>query len=66
MSPSTEITCDQLKEIIDHEKNTGKCASEVQQQVEDGKDVLDQPNTSSVQDTAFNTINNEFEHKFLD
>jgi len=34
--------------------------------VEDGEAVLDPDNTSSVLRTVFNTINNEFERKYLD
>jgi len=33
--------------------------------VEDGEEVLDPENTSSVLNTVFNTINNEFEHECL-
>ena len=34
--------------------------------MEDGEAVLDPDNTSSVLRTVFNTINNEFERKYLD
>jgi len=34
--------------------------------VEDGEEVLDPDNTSSVLSTVLNTINNEFEHECLD
>jgi len=34
--------------------------------VEDGWEVLDPQNTSSVLNTVLNTINNEFEHECLD
>jgi len=66
MSLSAQLTSEQLKEIIEDEKNTDKSAREVQQQVEDGEEVLDPDNTSSVLNTVLNTINNEFEHKCLD
>ena len=39
---------------------------EVQEQVEDGKEVLDPDITSSVLCTVLNTINNQFEHECLD
>jgi len=41
-------------------------AREVQEQVEDGEEVLDPENTSSVLNTVLNTINHEFEHECLD
>ena len=43
-----------------------KGAKEVQEQVEDGDEVLDPANMSSVLNTVLSTINNEFEHKCLD
>jgi len=66
MSPSAQLTSEQLKEIIEDEKNTDKDAREVQEQVEDGEEVLDPANTSSVLKTVLSTINNEFEHECLD
>jgi len=66
MSPSPQLTSEQLKEIIEDEKNTDKGAREVQEQVEDGEVVLDPANTSSVLNTVLSTINNEFEHECLD
>jgi len=66
MSPSTQLTWEQLKEIIEDEKKTYKGAREVQEQVEDGEEVLDPENTCSVLNTVLNTNNNEFEHKSLD
>jgi len=66
MSLSAQPTSEQLKEIIEDEKNTDKSAREVQEPVEDGEEVLDPENTSSVLDTVLNTINNEFEHLCLD
>jgi len=65
MSPSTQLTSEQLKEIIEDEKKTDEGAREVQEQVEDGEEVLDPENASSVLGTVLNTINNEFEHKCL-
>jgi len=66
MSPSAQLTSEQLKEIIEDEKKTDQGAWEVREQVEDGEEVLDPENTSSVLSTVLNTINNEFEHECLD
>jgi len=66
MSPSAQLTSEQLKEIIEDEKQTDQGSREVQEQVEDGQEVLDPDNTSSVLSTVLNTFNNEFEHKCLD
>jgi len=66
MSLSAQLTSEQLKEIIENEKNTEKSAREVQEQVEDGEEVLNPENTSSGLNTVLNTINNEFEHESLD
>jgi len=65
MSTSAQLTSEQLKEIIQDEKNTDKGAREVQEQAEDGEEVLDPANTGSVLNTVLNTINNEFEHEGL-
>jgi len=43
-----------------------KSAREVQEQVLDGKEVLDPENTSVVLITVLNTIKNEFEHDSLE
>ena len=45
---------------------TDQGARDVQEQVEDGEELLDPDNTSSVLSTVLNTINNEFEHECLD
>jgi len=66
MIPSPQLTSEQLKEIIEDKKNTDKDAREVQEQVEDGEEVLDPANASSVLNTVLSTINNEFEHECLD
>jgi hypothetical protein len=66
MSPSAQRTSEQLKEIIDDEIKTDQGARQVQEQVEDGEEVLDPENTSSVLNTLLNTINNECEHETLD
>jgi len=65
MSPSAQLTSEQLKEIIEDEKKTHHGTSEVQVQV-DGQEVLNPDNTISVLSTVLNTINNEFEHECLD
>jgi len=62
MSPSTQRTSEQWKEIIEDEKKTDQGAREVQEQVEDGEEVLDPDNSISVLSTVLNTINNKFEH----
>ena len=66
MSPSAQLTSEQLKEIIENKTKTNKSAREVQEEVEDGEEVLNPDSTSSILSTVFNTINNEFEHKCLD
>jgi hypothetical protein len=66
MSLSAQLTSEQLKEIIEDKKNMDKSAREVQEQVEDGEEVLDPENTCAVLNTVLNTINNEFEHEYLD
>jgi hypothetical protein len=52
----------------DHEdeKDTDQSAREVQEQVENGEEVLEQANTSSLLNTVLSTINNIFEHALLD
>jgi uncharacterized protein YdeI (YjbR/CyaY-like superfamily) len=66
VSPSAQLTSEQLKEIIEDEKMTDQGAREVQEQVEDGDEVLDPENTRSVLSTVVNSCNNEFEHECLD
>jgi len=65
MSPSAQHTLQQLKGIIEDEKNTDQGAWELQDQV-DGEEDLDPDNTSSVLSTVHNTINKDFEHECLD
>jgi len=66
MSPSAQLTSEQLKEIIEDEKNTDKGAQEVQEHVEDGEEVLDPANTSSVLNMVLRAVNNQFQHECLD
>jgi len=66
MSPSAQLTSEQLKEIIEDNLKTDKGAREIQQQVEDGEEVLDPANTSTVMYPVLSTINNQFEHECLD
>jgi hypothetical protein len=66
MSPSAQHTSGQLKEIIEDNRTTGKGAREVEEQVEDGEEVLDPANTGSVLNTVCSTINHQFGHKCLD
>jgi hypothetical protein len=63
MNPSAQIRSEQLNEIIEDEKNADKDAREVQEQLEDGEEVLDPANASTVSNTVFSTINNNFEHE---
>jgi len=65
MSLSAQLTSEQLKEIIEDESNMDTSAREVQEQVEDGEEVFDPENTSTVLNMVLNTINNEFEHECL-
>jgi len=66
MSISAQLTSGQLEEIIEDEKYTDKSGRKVQEQMEDGEEVLDPQDTSSVLNPVLNTIHNEFEHKCLD
>ena len=66
MSPSAHLPLEQLKEIIEDEKNTEQGAWEVQEQVKDGEEVLNPDITSSALNTILDTINNEFEHECRD
>jgi len=66
MSPSAQLISEQLKQIIENEKNTDQGARDIQEQVEDGEQVLNPDNSISVLSTILNTINNEFEHECLD
>jgi hypothetical protein len=65
MSSSSQLTTDQLKEIIEDEKMTVKGARDIQEQG-DGEEDLHPDNTSSVLNSVLNTINNEHEHECLD
>jgi len=51
MSPA-QHTSEQLKEIIEDEMMTNQGAREVQEQVEEGQEVLDPDNTRSVLNTV--------------
>jgi hypothetical protein len=66
MSPSAQLTSEQQKGIIEDEMKTDQGAREVQEQVEDCKEVLDPDNTRSVFSTVLNTINDKLEHECLD
>jgi len=65
MSPSPQLTLEQLKEIIEDKQNTEQGGREVQEQAEDGMEVLDPEHTSSVLNEVPSAINNNFEHKCL-
>jgi len=66
MSPSAHLSSEQLKEIIEDKKKTGQQSRDVQEQMEDGEEVLEPDNSISVLSTVLNTINNQFEHEYLD
>jgi hypothetical protein len=66
MSPSAQLTSEQLKEIIEDKKNPGNGARVVQEQVENGNEVLDSADTSLVLSMALSTIHDEFEHECPD
>ena len=55
MSPSAQLTSEQLKNIIEDKKKTDKGPRVVQEQVEDGEEVLNPENTRSVLSTVLNT-----------
>ena len=52
--------------MIEDEKTREKGGREVPEQVEDGEDVLDPANTSSVLNAVLSPIYNECEHECLD
>jgi len=66
MSQSPQLSSDQLTEIIQDEKTTNRGAREVQEQVEDGEEVHNPDDTSSVLNAVLNTINNGVEPVCLD
>jgi hypothetical protein len=66
MSPSAQLTSEQLKEIIEDKKKIDQSAREVQEHVEDREEVLDPDYTRSVLNTVLNTRNNKFEFECLD
>jgi hypothetical protein len=65
MSPSPQHTSEQLKVIIEDKKQTDQGVREISEQV-DGKENLNQDNTSSLLHTVLNTLSNEFEHVCLE
>jgi hypothetical protein len=66
MSPSAQLTLERLKAIIEDKTKADQGSREVQEQVEDGEEVFDPDNTSSVSSTILNTINHQFEHECVD
>jgi hypothetical protein len=66
MSPSTQLTSEQLKKSVQDDKKTDQGARNIQEEVEYGEGVLDSDNTISVLSTVLNTMSNEFKHQFLD
>jgi len=65
MSQSAQLTSEQLKVIIEDEINADKVARKDWEQVEDGEEVLNRENTSSVLNTVIIIVNNYFECKCL-
>jgi hypothetical protein len=65
MSPSAQLTSEQLKEIIEYEKMTDKDARDIQEQL-DGEAVLIPANSGLVLCTVLNTINNELVYECLE
>jgi len=65
MSPSAQLTSEQLKEIIEDKKNKDKGAREDQEHVKDDQEVLDPANTSSLLNRVPSRINNESDHECL-
>jgi len=65
VSLSAQLTSEQQKEIVVEANNTDKTAREVQEQVDNGKEVLDPEDTSSVPNMVLNTLNNNGVHKCL-
>jgi len=59
---SALLTSEQLKEIIEDKKIIDTGGREVQEEVEDGEEILNPENANSVLNAVLNTINNEFEH----
>jgi hypothetical protein len=66
MSLSALPTSEQLEVINEDAKNMNRSVREVQEQGEDGEEVLDSENTSSGLNTVLNTIKHKLEHKCLD
>ena len=66
MGLSTQLTCDQLREIIMNELNPDKRARELEEQVQDGEEIFNPVNTSSGLNTVLSTIKNTFERECLD
>jgi len=54
------------KEIIEDENKRDNSARDVQEQMEDGEEILNPDNSSSEYNTDINTINNELEHESYD
>jgi len=61
MSPSVQLTSEQLKEMMEDEKKSYQGARKVQEQV-DGKEVLNPDISRSELGTDLNSIHNEFDH----
>jgi len=66
MSPSALLTLEQLKKISEDTMKTDKGAREVQEQVENGEDVLDPDNSGWVMTVVLNTILHIFQLEHLE
>jgi len=64
LSPSAELTFEQLNKIFEDEKQTDRCAWEVEGNI-DGQEVLNPDNSSSQSITVLNWISNEFQYECL-
>jgi hypothetical protein len=65
MSPSAQLTSEQLKDIIEEEQKTDQGARDVQEQM-DGEEVLYPDHRSSLLGTVLHSINNVSEHQCHD
>jgi len=66
MSPSAQLTSEQLKEIVEDKMNTHTGARKVHKQVEDAEEVLNPDTSSSVTNSVLNVTNDKLVHECLD
>jgi len=65
VSISAQLTSEQLKENIEDPKHTDKGTREVQEQVENGEEVVDPASSRSVLRTVLDSIDKELNHDCL-